>query len=1002
MHKGALRRDGALTKGLSVLCSVILAFGMTPATAFSQPVDKARTPVSYTTAAEDNIVEDADARAYLNNNFIAAGNSKEKFLSNGGDAVVKSEDGLTYTVPYKMTTGSQSVIDSLRFTYSQYDEYACSITTTDTTYLEAGSRKGRFNIVKRPEGQSATVVVTLRLYAKGTSDSDITAGTAKVLAAQDFNIVLEPGPARYLVTFSPVNAATGEAISGATVTVKDGNTSYASTLTPNSDGAYELDSTETYYVSASADGYLSYPSTAFTPTEAGSQKLELAPIVYDTYTFPVLDATSLEQIEGSTLTVSYTPSGSYSSRTVSANDDGTYTLQQGIEYTVVATAPDHLSQTQKIVPASTGSAGTGTYQFELSAITYNDVTLKAVDSTGAVLEGATVSVTDSNGNAVSPVSGTTNVFHLAVGLEARASFKLDGYQAQGSSSVLYYTPTGDAGETGTFTLVPSQYTVTFTAVDASGATIDGATFTVSYDVYDYWGSEVESTATVVANADGSFTLPKQDENYNKISSFTVTIAAPGYTTNTITLAAPKGPRANIAQQVPMETDPNQAKVEAIASAFNGTLGALYAKYGTYTNAAQLVQAEMANYKDADGKALDTSDVTVTLASSDDTSVIANDGTITFVSGDPGSWGVNSKTVTTTYTIACGNASTTTSTRNVVVGWDVPYFNTQMQTEADTLTAEAIKGSNASIDEVTTDLSLPQIFTTSARTSFAKVTWTSSNTDVIAIEDAKDSWGAVTSPKVGTVTQPVQDTQVTLTATIAANDSMLNERVEVPGDFSTVTKTFTVTVKGTGQTGPTEAELQQILDTYYTADRITVFGSDPAQVADLTAVASDLQLPRYTRIKDADGNRVFENKEITVTSDDPAITISGYRAVVDRLLDADKTVNLIVTFTRDGVSVSKTIPVTIDAVTDDELDAEVAKMEAAQAHYWDGINNNAYASKDQVTGSLHPFQEANVDAEGNFTWVYDRSSMTNEGIVSSGYFTDTMEMEAAGYNLFKSS
>ena len=138
MHKGALRRDSALMKGLSVLCSVVLAFGMTPATAFSQPVKVADTPVTYTTAAEDNITEDADARAYLDKNFIAAGNSSQKFLSNGGDAVVKSDDGLTYTVPYKMTSGSESVIDSLRFTYSQYDEYACSITTTDTTYLEAG------------------------------------------------------------------------------------------------------------------------------------------------------------------------------------------------------------------------------------------------------------------------------------------------------------------------------------------------------------------------------------------------------------------------------------------------------------------------------------------------------------------------------------------------------------------------------------------------------------------------------------------------------------------------------------------------------------------------------------------------------------------------------------------------------------------------------------------------------------------------------------------------
>ena len=54
--------------------------------------------------------------------------------------------------------------------------------------------------------------------------------------------------------------------------------------------------------------------------------------------------------------------------------------------------------------------------------------------------------------------------------------------------------------------------------------------------------------------------------------------------------------------------------------------------------------------------------------------------------------------------------------------------------------------------------------------------------------------------------------------------------------------------------------------------------------------------------------------------------------------AKKTVNLIVTFKRDDVTVTKKIPLKIAVITDAELDAEIKEMEYAKAHFFDGIND----------------------------------------------------------------
>ena len=115
-----------------------------------------------------------------------------------------------------------------------------------------------------------------------------------------------------------------------------------------------------------------------------------------------------------------------------------------------------------------------------------------------------------------------------------------------------------------------------------------------------------------------------------------------------------------------------------------------------------------------------------------------------------------------------------------------------------------------------------------------------------------------------INQPVEDTEVTLTATFTANESVMNEQVEKISDINTISVPFTVTVKGTGKPAPTEAELKAILNQYYKITDLVYYGT--TTVIDPEACTGDIQLPRYTRIKDENGENVFNNKEITVTSD----------------------------------------------------------------------------------------------------------------------------------------
>lgn len=741
--------------------------------------------------------EDA-ARAYLVENYI----DNNKVITTGGDGVVKSADGLTYTIGTKTPSGASITSIRLKMEGSSSNYKTGWYISSDNPYIfyKAPSLNSSRSIKGRPE-TDYSFTATLKLFAAGTESSAIDNGTAEALATQDFTFILKAESPKPQVTFTPVDSVTKEVISGAKVTVEYN----WSAVTANSDGSYTLETDKTYTVTASADGYNKYSNSSYVPDAAGGNvELPMDKIQKSTITFAVKDSLG-NTIPDATIQVKQ---GYYT--TVNPQADGTYILNNGTSYSYAVSA-----------------------------------------------------------DGCSDVTGTI-------------------------------TPSGD--ETINVTMKKNQ------TVDTS----------------------------------------------------------------------------------------DSAKVDAIKAKFDSEYSALRPNYATDKNICELVLSKIRGYSD-----IDTEGVTVELETTADTDYIKENGDIDYVKGDLSPFGNNSKNVSCTFAFKCNDAEAVSAGRVVSVCWDRDYYNGKINNEADSLSWDTIKSGNTDIAAVETDLTLPQIMTNSVRTAWSNIKWTSSNPDVIAIEST--GYDSLVDPKKGKVTPADKDTDVVLTAEFTANDSALNSYVEKVSDFATVTKTFKVTVKGTGTSLPTAESLQDLLDKYYTAADLKDFVSQ--ETLNTNAVEGDIQLPRYTRITDESGQPVFNNKEIEVTSSNTDIlTINGYRANVDVFAGKNETesVDLIITFTRDGISVSKTIPLKVKMITDPMLEEELKLMEIAKANYFAGINDGKYLNPQSITGDLHPFKEMTLDEQGRPVWAYDIASVTGTGIIADGYFDDPWAMEAAGYNLFKSS
>ncbi len=671
---------------------------------------------------------------------------------------------------------------------------------------------------------------------------------------------------------------------------------------------------------------------------------------------------------------------------VTPASDGSYKMENGASYKLTVKKEGYTDYSETFTYTGNSEEPVFLKTVTLSPIMMQNIRFSVKDkASGAEISGASIKVKKGYYTTISPESDGS--YKLQKGVSYNWTVEAPNYKTANGK----ITPDEDTTIDVELEKNITSYAVTFQPMDGDTA-ITNFNLKVEEEVEDDWGDTDWETMT--ANGDGSYTL-------SKYGTYRYSVTAEGYKDVKNVSYAPTGTEEKITAAVNMDKDvtvdsANQAAVDKVKEIFDKKSGTIRTSYKNASNINTLIEAKL---KTGDYAAVDkAAQVTVSVVSSDDTDWISTDGIIHYSTADTlNAYGLNLKTISVVLKFSLNGATAETAERRVVIGWDQKHFASKMKSEADQLTWDRIKGENTSQTEVTSNLTLPQCMGTSLRTVWSTISWTSSNTNVISIQ--KPSTDSSLHAATGVINQPVEDTEVTLTATFTANESVMNEQVEKISDINTISVPFTVTVKGTGKPAPTEAELKAILNQYYKITDLVYYGT--TTVIDPEACTGDIQLPRYTHIEDENGENVFNNKEITVTSDNDAVKINGYKANVDVFQPQDTTVNLTVSFTREGVTVSRVFPITIKKLTQEDLDKEVEMMDYAKAHYFDGIKGNN-VSADKITENLHPFQEMYFDADGNAVWVYNISDVTDAGICADGYFDDPWEMEGAGYNKFRSS
>ena len=320
-------------------------------------------------------------------------------------------------------------------------------------------------------------------------------------------------------------------------------------------------------------------------------------------------------------------------------------------------------------------------------------------------------------------------------------------------------------------------------------------------------------------------------------------------------------------------------------------------------------------------------------------------------------------------------------KTVQVAWDEARVQQMLDDAAEQIAIGYAAGDSA--ESVTSNLTLP--YRAGSEKKF-EVSWKSSDGDVIW--PSGYGWDDYT----GKVTRVSSDRAVTLTATVSF---VSGGPSDVKGSHD-----FTVTVKGDPEKVAADKKaLQEKVDAAFTYDNIKYSGTDA--VANKDGLTADLQMPRTSTLNI---DVKYYKVEYSASTDD--ITFNGYKGTVYQPLPGAEAASTKITLTvtdksNAEVTASKTLVFAIAPQDQGELDAELSLMEQAKAGYAAAILNGQDAAA--VTGDMHAFQKAYLDADGKLAWSYDKATtdLTSLGIVPvdlPGYDA----MSGQDWRLFKSS
>ena len=507
---------------------------------------------------------------------------------------------------------------------------------------------------------------------------------------------------------------------------------------------------------------------------------------------------------------------------------------------------------------------------------------------------------------------------------------------------------------------------------------DGSEDNESFNLYAVWTENISKAAidamnevipsdniiraeTTLPTSDAGYTIAYTGDSARISSDGRITLPASGTAeiTVTATITDTKTSKTYTKEYIltlySATTATTEAELNAAVSKLTGNFKPVY---GTDTNAITAVEKKLLD-AGCEGIAVSIKEA---VTDSGNYSGIDQDGTIHYYF-NPGMTKYGSYFYTTF--VLSKNGASVEKEWYTNIDWDKAKVRETLNTVADTLTVP---------ETATADMTLPL---NANGKGWSKVAWVSNDP---ALKIGQASYYTSTYP---ITLNAAEDTTVVLTATVTCNSV----------DGVAVTREFECTVPGGTSTGVDyQAKLDNALSGVGLKDFVT--GKKLTEENGVYITSNDIQFPTTRDLK-IDGKYT----PVVITSSDPGVieaptTPNSARVWVYRPLpgEAAKTVTLTMKIldrpngpqpgddlSTMRVLASKEIKVTVQPLTQAEIDAEIALMAKVKAAYWDGIRN-ASTDQNNVTTDLHAFQECYLNDNGELTWVYDRKDLKNHGIV----------------------
>lgn len=243
---------------------------------------------AYATGEQYSEAEISEANKALDD-FLAGRNSY--LITNGGSwnpekeyGRMKSDDGLTYTIGYRMSVGNEADFVSLNFNFNRFDRHRATVFFEGSALDAKTAPNGSQNTIKikrRPKTQDIVVNARLALFRKNSINTHVQQGKVDPIAERNIKIILkapkpENAPVRVSVKVfdKESNQEILKGTSNLAVNVYEDQARKKIVYNLDAKYDYNLEKNKTYYISAKADGYEDL-FEAFTPKERGEHKVLL-------------------------------------------------------------------------------------------------------------------------------------------------------------------------------------------------------------------------------------------------------------------------------------------------------------------------------------------------------------------------------------------------------------------------------------------------------------------------------------------------------------------------------------------------------------------------------------------------------------------------------------------------------------------------------------------------------------------------------------------------------